>query len=76
MGSFPIEHRDDYWKIWFEVFKDGEKVGGGVWHQSYKYKGNATRVAKKHFDREIMVDFSGSILTYNWIVSQTNPWAK
>lgn len=73
MASFPIYHRDDYWKIYFEVFRDGEKSGAGVYWKSYKHKSSAVRAAKRQFDRTIR-SWDTSCLTYKWIVSQTNPW--
>lgn len=60
------------WKIWFEIFVNDRKVGAGVWHKSYKYKGNAIRFAKKRYDR--VIKDSNQTITYKWIVSQTNPW--
>ena len=65
-----------YWRIWFNLYKNGKKVGAGVWHQHYKYKGNATRYAKKRFNRTRIDYRSGDVYTYEWVVSQTNPWAK
>lgn len=63
------------WKIWFDVYKNGKKIGAGVWHRQYKYKGNATRYAKKRFCRT-RVDHDGNVYTYEWVVSRTNPRAK
>ena len=63
------------WLIWFEVYKNGKKIGAGVWHQKYKYKGNAVRYAKKRFDTT-RIDRCGDVYTRKWIVSQTNPWRK
>ena len=62
------------WKIWFEHFVNGRKVGAGVWHQSYKRRGNAIRRAQKQFDR--VIKCSNQTITYKWVVSQTNPWAS
>lgn len=64
-----------YWRIWFELYKNGKKIGAGVWHQYYSYKGNAVRYAKKRFGTE-RVDRHGDIYTYKWTVSTTNPWRK
>ena len=64
-----------YWLIWFELFKNGKKIGAGVWHQRYKYKGNAARYARKRFDNA-RVDSHGDVYTYKWTVSKTNPWRK
>lgn len=63
-----------YWKIWFELYQDGTKIGSGVWHQHYKYKGNAVRAAKKRFGEERVNVHNGKVSRYNWVVSQTNPW--
>lgn len=63
-----------YWKIWFELYQDDKKVGSGVWHQYYKYKGNAVRAAKRQFGKERINKITGKVCRYNWIVSQTNPW--
>lgn len=60
------------WLIWFDVYKNDKKIGAGVWHQQYKYKGNATRYAKKRFNHT-RVDRNGDVYTYKWVVSQTNP---
>ncbi len=64
-----------YWLIWFDVYKNGKKIGAGVWHQRYKYKGNATRFAKKQFNGD-RVRGNGDVYTYKWVVSQTNPRVK
>ena len=63
-----------YWRIWFELYQNGKKVGYGLWHQHYKYKGNAVRAAKRQFGKERVNERTGKVYTYNWIVSQTNPW--
>lgn len=63
-----------YWRIWFELYQDDKKVGSGVWHQNYKYKGNAVRAAKRQFGKERVNIHNGKVSRYNWIVSQTNPW--
>ena len=65
-----------YWRIWFELYADGKKVGRGVWHQWYTYKSNATRRAKQLLGTERVNKHTGKVYTYNWIVSQTNPWIK
>ena len=62
-----------YWKIWFELYQNDKKIGSGVWHQHYKYKGNAVRAAKKRFGEERVNVHNGKVSRYNWIVSQTNP---
>lgn len=66
---------DNTWKIWFEIYEDNEKIGGGLWFQSYTRKGNAVRRARKQFDR-IVTDQSGRVLSWRWVVCQENPWAK
>lgn len=76
MGSFPIYYRDDYWKIWFETFKGTEKIGAGVWIQSYKHKSSAVRAAKRQFDRDYIDYRDGQVITHTWTVSQTNPFTK
>ena len=62
------------WRIWIETFINGKKVGSSVFSRSYEYKHNATRMAKKRFSRKL--DYWGQTITYNWVVSQTNPWEK
>lgn len=64
------------WRIWFELYADGKKVGSGLWHYQYKYKSNAVRAAKKQFGKARVNKNSGKIYTYKWTVSQTNPWRK
>ena len=63
-----------YWRIWFEIYDDNKKIGSGLWHQQYRYKGNATRAAKKRFGSERVNKYSGKVYRYKWTVSQTNPW--
>lgn len=65
-----------YWRIWFELYDGEKKIGAGVWHQHYKYKGNAVRFARKRFDKPRVNKNNNKIYTYKWTVSQTNPWAK
>lgn len=60
------------WKIWFEVFRKGKKIGSGVWTKSYKHKCSAVRYARQNFDKPRV----GAVLSYKWIVSQTNPYRK
>ena len=60
------------WKIWFERYVNGRKVGAGVWHKSYKREGDAIRFAKKQYDK--VIQDSNQTITYKWVVSQTNPW--
>lgn len=64
------------WRIWFELYEDGKKIGSGVWHYCYKYKGNAVRRAKQQFGSPRVNKNTGKTYTYKWIVSQTNPWHK
>ena len=64
------------WRIWFEMYEDGKKIGSGVWHYCYKYKGNAVRRAKQQFGEPRINKNTGKTYTYKWIVSQTNPWHK
>lgn len=63
----------DKWKIWFEVFRNGKKIGSGLWHQEYASKGSAIRRAKAVFDDPVK-QTGGK--TYKYIVSQTNPFEK
>lgn len=65
-----------YWRIWIELYENDTKIGSGVWHQYYKYKGNAVRAARKNFDKERVNRNTGKIYIYNWTVSQTNPWQR
>lgn len=56
------------WKIWFRSYdSDGNITGTGVMMQEYIKKGNAERVAKKHFDR---------LQNHKWVVSKENPFIK
>lgn len=64
-----------YWRIWFELYDNDKKIGAGVWHYKYKFKGNAVRAAKKRFDKPRVNKNSGKVYKYRWTVSQTNPWA-
>lgn len=64
------------WRIWFEVFHNDKKIGAGVWHQRYAYKSNAIRRARAMFDTPRISANTGKITTYNWTVSQTNPWVR
>lgn len=75
MASFPIYHKDSEWKIWFKRYVDGEFRGSGVWWRDYKHKSSAVRAAKKYFgDRT--GHFHDKTITYEWIVSKTNPWEE
>jgi hypothetical protein len=65
-----------YWRIWFELYEGDKKIGAGVWHYKYKYKGNATRAAIKRFGEPRVNKNSGKTYKYKWTVSQTNPWVK
>jgi hypothetical protein len=58
------------------MYEDGKRIGGGVWHQLYNYKGNAVRFAKKQFGTPRINKYTGKTYTYKWVVSQTNPWRK
>lgn len=61
------------WRIWIETFKDGKKIGSGVWHGEYSSKGNATKRAKQLFENPFK---STGDVTYKYIVSQTNPFEE
>ena len=63
-----------YWRIWLVLYQDDRKIGYGVWHQHYKYKGNAVRAAKERFEGERVNKLNGKVCRYVWAVSQTNPW--
>lgn len=70
--KIPVGHQTDRWKIWFKRYNEaGKKVGGGLHVRDYANKGSATRAAKRVFDNRP----EGDTCTYEWIVSQTNPWA-
>lgn len=60
------------WKVWFETYINGRKSGSGVLRHEYKYKGNAVRSARSHFNRE--AEGPNGHVTYKWIVSPVNPW--
>lgn len=75
MSSFPIIHKDAYWKIWFKRYVNGEFRGSGVWWGDYKHKSSAVRRAKKQFG-EPRHSYDGEITTFEWFVSKTNPWVK
>jgi hypothetical protein len=62
-----------YWRIWFELYKNGKRIGAGVWFQHYKYKGNAERWAKHRFGEPHINKRTGDVYEYTWIISQTNP---
>lgn len=62
-----------HWRIWFELYENGKKIGSGVWHQPYTYKQNAVRAARRIFGCERVNKNTGKVYTYNWVVSQTNP---
>ena len=63
-----------YWRIWFELYEGGDKIGSGLWHKRYTYKGNAIRAAVKRFGHERVNRNDGKVYVYYWTVSQTNPW--
>jgi hypothetical protein len=59
------------WKIWFQRYNEaGKEAGGGLHVRDYASKGAATRAAKRVFDNRP----EGDPCTYEWVVSQTNPW--
>lgn len=60
------------WKVWYETYVNGIKIGYDNLHHEYKYKGNAVRRARKQFNKE--VEGPCGHVTYKWIVSQVNPW--
>ena len=66
---------NDYWRIWFRLYKNDEFIGAGVWNQYYKYKKNAVRRARKMWSQDIYEPTTNVVIRREWIVSQTNPWA-
>lgn len=73
MASFPIYHPENYWKIYYEIFKNGKIFNSGTWWKSYKHKSSAVRAAKQQFDDRVDNSIDGEIVTYKWVVSQTKP---
>ena len=63
-----------YWRIWFVMYRNGTKIGSGLWHQRYIRRGNAVRWGKYRFGNPRYHKHTGDIYTYDWVVSQTNPW--
>ncbi len=61
------------WRIWFDIYTGDRKIGSGVWHQSYTYKCNAVRAAKKRFGSGRTNKYTGKTYIYEWTVSKTNP---
>lgn len=55
------------WKIWFEIYRNGEHFGSGVMPNEYKFKANATRFAKKKL-------INKGNLSFKYYISKTNPW--
>jgi hypothetical protein len=54
------------WRIWYHVLEnDGTVIGAGVYYKSYKRRGMAEAVAKKHF---------GNPKRFSYVISQLNPW--
>lgn len=67
----PVTETPARWKIWFQRYNEaGKEAGGGLHVRDYASKGAATRAAKRVFDNRP----EGDPCTYEWIVSQTNPW--
>ena len=73
MASFPIYHPENYWKIYYNAFKNGSKLWSGTYWKSYKYKSSAVRAAKRQFAKCVAHDSDGETITYEWVVSQTKP---
>jgi hypothetical protein len=63
-----------HWRIWFVMYKNGSKVGSGLWYKHYKYYGHAKRWAEYRFGKPHIHEYTGDIYTYEWVVSKTNPW--
>lgn len=61
------------WRIWFELYENGKKIGHGVWRQSYTNQEDATHVARRLFGHERVNKNTGKVYTYNWVVRKTNP---
>lgn len=59
------------YRIWVQVYRHGEHVGGMVYHTAYKRKGYAKQVAKKQFTRP-----ASSEVQYKWTVAEENPWRR
>ena len=59
----------DMWRIWIQMFKDGEHVGSMVSAKSYVRRGNAQREANK------IESWDGAI-KYKCVVSEENPWRE
>lgn len=57
--------------IWIKRYENGELVGASVSAKGYKRKGYAEKVARKKLDKPRKKN-----LRYDWIVSETNPWAS
>lgn len=57
-----------YWRIRLELYEGGMKIGTGIWHQWYKYKGNAVRFAKKRFNEPRVNKITGKVYTYKWTI--------
>lgn len=57
------------WRIWTEIYENGELVGSMVSCQVYQRKANAERAARRLYDRE-----EGAAVTYRSIVAEESPW--
>lgn len=57
------------WKIWMQMFIDGEHVGSAVSAKEYVRRGNAQREANK-------IEAWNGKIKYKCTVSETNPWIK
>ena len=64
------------WKIWFEVFQNGEKYGSGVSIKSYASKSSAERRARQLYSMPRTDLHSGVTTTFRWIVDKTNPFQR
>lgn len=71
-----MEPMREYWRIYYEVFEDGKKIGRGVYPKSYKYKQDAQRRAKKMWGEPQYNQLTNTTITYEWQICQNNPWEK
>lgn len=75
--SFPIYCKTGYWYIWYELYENDKKIVSGQYlHPGYKHKSSAVRAARKMWGLPRVDLMTGDIVTYKWIVSQTNPFSR
>lgn len=61
------------WKIWYEIYQNGQKIGSGLYHRYYVRRGDAIRRANIQYNKSLERTDG---ITFKWCVSQTNPWAN